>query len=454
MENVKLTEQLAEIIAGTGMVEAEPAFTIAKQGLLDFLSAAFKGGTQVETDRLLRYVSGTGRALLLGTEQGAAAELSALYNGYLGHYLDYDDVNQTVRGHPSTVLYPVLLALASLRPVTGTRFLTAYVIGAEVMARIAKALGTKHYLRGFHNTATTGVIGGAMAAGYLLQLDKGRMLNAMGIAAAQVSGIRLNFGTESKPLQAGLAAQKGVQAALLAEAGIAAGHRVLEGDQGLFALYGEGIREETKEILLGKWGRNWELCKSGLWFKLYPFCSGATHIADAARTLFQEGDFLPEEVQKVEIIFPPGGDAALIHRCPATGEEGRFSAEYVAAVGLNGLPYTLENFSAAPIPPGLLEFMQRIVRRYDGTVVPSKTALPPGRFVILRLHLQDGAVLERRTDTPKGSPGNPLTAEERYQKLSECCPNGLASELMPFVETLESESDLDPLVQLLKTKTR
>ena len=57
----------------------------------------------------------------------------------------------------------------------------------------------------------------------------------MGIAAAQVSGIRLNFGTESKPLQAGLAAQKGVQAALLAEAGIAAGHTVLDGSQGIFA---------------------------------------------------------------------------------------------------------------------------------------------------------------------------------------------------------------------------
>ena len=135
---LNLTESLVWAVARTEEADTEPAFTIAKQGLLDYLSAAWKGEAQKETDRLLRYVSGSGQALLLGSGQGASAELSALYNGYLGHYLDYDDVNQTVRGHPSTVLYPALMAVASLRPVTGKRFLAAYVIGAEVMARLAQ----------------------------------------------------------------------------------------------------------------------------------------------------------------------------------------------------------------------------------------------------------------------------------------------------------------------------
>ena len=359
---LNLTESLVWAVARTEEADTEPAFTIAKQGLLDYLSAAWKGEAQKETDRLLRYVSGSGQALLLGSGQGASAELSALYNGYLGHYLDYDDVNQTVRGHPSTVLYPALMAVASLRPVTGKRFLAAYVIGAEVMARLAQAMGQQHYRKGFHNTATLGVLASAMATGYLLQLGAERLLNAMGIAAAQVSGIRLNFGTESKPLQAGLAAQKGVQAALLAEAGIAAGHTVLDGSQGILALYGEGVREDTREILLGKWGRSWELCSRGLWFKLYPFCSGAGHIADSARQLYQTGNFLPEEIQKVALVFPPGGDAALIHRQPVTGEEGRFSAEYVAAIGLNGLAYTLENFSPKPVSAQLRQFLERVAR--------------------------------------------------------------------------------------------
>ena len=451
MENVTLTEGLVRAIAETRLGETEPAFATAKQGLLDYLGAAWKGRAQAETDRLLRYVSGSGQALLLGSGQGASAELSALYNGYLGHYLDYDDVNQTVRGHPSTVLYPALLAVASLRPVTGKRFLAAYVIGAEVMARLAQAMGQQHYRKGFHNTATLGVLASAMATGYLLQLDTDRLLNALGIAAAQVSGIRLNFGTESKPLQAGLAAQKGVQAALLAEAGIAAGHTVLDGSQGIFALYGEGVREDTREILLGKWGRSWELCSSGLWFKLYPFCSGASHIADSARQLYQAGGFLPEDIQKAVLVFPPGGDAALIHRRPATGEEGRFSAEYVAAVGLNGLAYTLENFSPKPVSAPLRQFMEWVERQYDATIIPSKTAMPPGRFAVVRVYLKDGRILEHRTDIPKGSPGNPLTAEERFQKLLDCCPEGIAPQLAAVVETLERDTDLNSLIQILKT---
>lgn len=448
---LNLTESLVWAVARTEEADTEPAFTIAKQGLLDYLSAAWKGEAQKETDRLLRYVSGSGQALLLGSGQGASAELSALYNGYLGHYLDYDDVNQTVRGHPSTVLYPALMAVASLRPVTGKRFLAAYVIGAEVMARLAQAMGQQHYRKGFHNTATLGVLASAMATGYLLQLGAERLLNAMGIAAAQVSGIRLNFGTESKPLQAGLAAQKGVQAALLAEAGIAAGHTVLDGSQGIFALYGEGIREDTREILLGKWGRSWKLCTSGLWFKMYPFCSAASHIADSAKQLYQRESFSPEEIQKVMLVFPPGGDAALIHRCPTTGEEGRFSAEYVAAVGLNGLSYTLDNFSCRPISANLRQFMERTERRNDATIIPAETAMPPGRFCIVQLYLKNGRILKQRTDTPKGCPGNPLTSEERYQKLLACCPETLVSKLLGEVERLHHASDMSSLIQVLKT---
>lgn len=453
MRKGKLTEQLVGLVVETGETEAKPAFAIAGQGLLDFLSAAWKGKAQRETDRLLRYVSGSGQSLLLASEQGASAELSALYNGYLGHYLDYDDVNQTIRGHPSTVLYPALLSVASLRPVSGRRFLAAYVIGVEIMARLARVMGKAHYRRGFHNTATLGVLAGAMAVGYLLQLDNEKLLNAMGIAAAQVSGLRLNFGTECKPLQAGIAAQKGVQAVLLAELGITASHTVLDGDKGLLSLYGNGIRADTAEILLGNWGKKWELCNTGLWFKLYPFCSAASHIADSAKQLYQRGGFSPEEIQKVALVFPPGGDAALIHRRPATGEEGRFSAEYVAAVGLNGLSYTLENFSSKPVSAYLQQFMERIERRYDDAVIPAKTALPPGRFGIVQLYLTNGSIRENRTDTPKGSPGNPLTAEEQYQKLQACCPAEIAEKLPDEIKVLDNNSDMSGLIQILKTET-
>jgi len=40
--------------------------------------------------------------------------------------------------------------------VNSQRFLTAYIIGVEVMARLGKAVNPAHYLKGWHSTATLG----------------------------------------------------------------------------------------------------------------------------------------------------------------------------------------------------------------------------------------------------------------------------------------------------------
>ena len=86
------------------------------------------------------------------------------------------------------------------------------------MARLGLALGSRHYEQGFHNTATLGALGAAAAASYLLKLDAGAIENALGLAATQSAGLRLQFGSEAKPLHAGLAARAGLFAAELAAA--------------------------------------------------------------------------------------------------------------------------------------------------------------------------------------------------------------------------------------------
>ena len=449
---VGLTEALVEKIVTTTISETEQAWAIARQGLLDYLAAAWAGHLVPETCKVLDYVSGSGEAILIASNKGASLEHSALYNGFIGHYLDYDDVNESVRGHPSAVLYPALLAIASLIPVSGKRFLASYVIGVEVMARLAKVMGLKHYQNGFHNTATLGSMAGTAALGYLLGLDKKQMLNAMGIAAAQTSGLRLNFGTETKPLQAGMAAQKAVQSSLLAKAGVTASHNVLDSMQGIFGLYGEGVRKDTKDILLDKWGRSWELCKTGLWLKPWPFCSGAYHIADSARRLYQEEAFRPDEILQINLIFPPDGDAALIHHNPRTGEEGRFSAEFVAATGLAGLPYIMGNFSPKPVSGQIKHLMKKAKRYYDDRIVPDKDAQPEGRFGIVQIVMENGRIFSRRTDIPLGSPRNPLTSEEQYRKLADCCSEKMARKLARAVDELENCSDLVNLIKILKRK--
>ena len=69
-------------------------------------------------------------------------------------------------------------------------------------------------------TGTTGVFGAAAAIGRVLGLDEQRMTWAMGLAATQPVGLKVQFGTDTKSFHPGKAAQNGMIAALLALAGL------------------------------------------------------------------------------------------------------------------------------------------------------------------------------------------------------------------------------------------
>src|SRR5581483_2196999 len=104
----------------------------------------------------------------------------------------------------------------------------------EVECKIAEAIDPDHYLRGFHSTGTIGTFGAAAAAAKLLKLDEPRIAHMLAIAGSMSSGIRVNFGTMTKPLHAARAAENGVVAAELASRGFTGGDEGLDGQWGFF----------------------------------------------------------------------------------------------------------------------------------------------------------------------------------------------------------------------------
>ncbi|MFP9048778.1 hypothetical protein ACLI1V_17635, partial [Enterococcus faecalis] len=84
-----------------------------------------------------------------------------------------------------------------------------------------------------------------------------------------------------------------------------------------FSLYGDV--EKAQHTLLNDWGAPWRIVQPGLWFKIYPFCSAAHHAADAVRQLISEETISAANTERIEVIFPPGGDAALTERSPKAG---------------------------------------------------------------------------------------------------------------------------------------
>ncbi|MGG1861468.1 MmgE/PrpD family protein [Bacillus safensis] len=432
---MELTKQLAEAVLSADPLQDERAIQMARNGLLDAAASALAAKENEGIQKLMQLVEQEGGAAqipVMGQGRKVSRQSAAMLNGYLIHALDYDDVHSDVRGHPSAVIIPALLSQLTAGKGYGERFLAAYITGVEVMARLGESIGKAHYERGWHNTGTLGAIAAVCAIGYLKQVTREELTKAIGFAGAQSAGMRKQFGSDMKPLQAGLAAKTAVWSMDLACSGFGGNDSVLDGALGFFSLYGDQERAESR--LLEGYGSTWRIVSPGLWFKVYPFCSAAHHAADAIQSLMKERAFLPEQVRQVEVIFPPGGDAALIEQTPSTGEEGRFSVEYVIALAVFGQTLTLDAFTKKNIPSDMRIWMKRVSRGYDQTIEPHPDAVPKGRFTIVKLTLSDGTTISKRVDVPQGAPGCALSKEDIIQKLSSVTSTSQAQQILQAVK--------------------
>ena len=138
-----------------------------------------------------------------------------MVNGAISHALDYDDTHFAHVGHLSVGIYPAVLAIAEQTDATASQVVAAFLVGAEAAIRTGCLLGTAHYNKGFHQTATAGAFGATLAAGRLLNLDEAALRHALGLCASRAAGLKSQFGTMGKPVNAGLSASNGVELSLI-----------------------------------------------------------------------------------------------------------------------------------------------------------------------------------------------------------------------------------------------
>ncbi len=422
--------------------EVSPAaLAAARTALLDYLAASLqaRGASELAQVQTAYADQLNGDALVLGNGQGTAA-FAALYNGFQAHLLDLDDAHAQVRGHPSAVLFSVLLT--ELPHVSGREFLAAYVIGVEIMARLGAAVNPGHYLHGWHNTSTLGGIAAAGALAYLKNFSVEQTLNALSIAASQAAGLQMQFGTPVKPLHAGLAAKQAVEAVQLASAGFQAEKDFLFAKRGFFSVYATQVQAEK---LFTDWGSSWQVVTPGLWFKQYSFCSAAMAGADAARALFEKYRLTDTEIAQVTVGFFPGKDQALINRKPETGEEGRFSIEYIVWLGVTGQSYGLAAFTPAKLAPALQRQLRKVHREYLPAIgVP---------YTQVTVTLTDGREFSERITHAKGTPENPLTPAEQRQKFDRSLHGSLAEEIAATVLQFDQKQGMELFKHLKKITT-
>jgi len=156
---------------------------------------------------------GDGPCTVMGSEVRLAAPWAALANGTAAHALDFDDNFDPAKAHASAVLVPAILALAEQERASGRACLDAYIAGLQIMGRVGQGVNPAHRNRGWHATGTVGAIGAAAACARLLRLPEREAAFALSIATSLAGGFMAQFGTMTKPVHAGFAAQAGVMAA-------------------------------------------------------------------------------------------------------------------------------------------------------------------------------------------------------------------------------------------------
>jgi 2-methylcitrate dehydratase PrpD len=218
-------------------------------GVVTAASAAALGEGLAATRRAARTEGGAGPVLIaLGTSSPSAAD-AALANGMLTSALEFDDTDTASYLHPGAAVIPAVLAVAGQRGESIEAVEQAIVLGYGAACLTAEPTVGRLQDRGFH-TSTFAVFGAALAAGYLMGLDRAELVSALGIAGSMSSGITeyLTDGSSAKQIHMGWAAQSGIVAAELAAAGCTGPATVLEGLRGVQRLFGGVEPGEAPDI--------------------------------------------------------------------------------------------------------------------------------------------------------------------------------------------------------------
>lgn len=276
---------------------------------------------------------GTGSAPLFCTKHTLPAPSAALVNAVAGHAWDLDDWEEPGNTHPTVVLLPALLAAAHLKPVSGQDLLAAYAVGCEIIMRLGETVTLDHYARGFHSTATLGTIGAAAAVGRQLGLDAAQIAQALSIATSRAVGYTVQFGSNAKPLQAGFAAQAGVEAAVLAAQGATGQPQVLDHPRGFAGLLGDHDADRLAQTPQ-RLGSPWALDEYGLVLKPWPSCGYTHRVMTAALSVRDR--VLPrlDQITAIRARMPDFHYEILPFDRPRTRNEALFSAPACIAQAL------------------------------------------------------------------------------------------------------------------------
>jgi len=376
----------------------------AQQLLLDYLGVAIRGATlpQVAPARaLLDLMATRGDATVIGGGR-ATPPYAAFVNGTAGHSCEYDDAHFDC-GHPGVCVIPAALAIAELVGASGRELLVAIVAGYQSMVWSMGPINRRTLDIGWHGMKVGGVFGAAAAAGKLLGLTPEQMTNALAIAGSDASGTMEydQSGGEVKRFHAGMASRSGVEAALLAQAGLTGPRTIFEGLRGIYSLFG-GAEFKDPELY---WDGTYHIMNTMV--KLHPMV-GTTHAAlDALTMVLERRPADAADIDRVEVglvHWAIAHGAAIVH--PHDMLSAQFSLAFAVALRVIRGRVSIGDLGdrACWTDPAIMDFAARV----DAVAieVPEGACELFGRTTVF---FKDGTSETALQPAPHGYPTNPAS---------------------------------------------
>jgi 2-methylcitrate dehydratase PrpD len=420
----------------------EPVRQQGVRTLLNWTGCAIGGSRHEAVDKAIAALDpfcGAREALIPGRGERVDVFLAALVAGISSHVFDFDDTHLKTIIHPAGPVASAILAWAQRRPVRGADFLNALLIGVETECRIGNAVYPSHYDLGWHITGTCGAFGSAVACGRLMQLDAEQMGWALGLAASQPVGLKVQFGSMTKSFHPGRAAQNGLLAALLAGQGYTTDPAALEGRDG----WAQALSRE----------HDWRQVTDGLGTRFEsalntykPFACGiVTHPAiDAAIQLRREFALQSTQISAVELRANPLVLSLTGKTDPRSGLEAKFSIYYCIAAGIVYGAAGERQFSDAAVrDPAIAALRARIRVRTDPAVAAEQAELT--------IHLVDGRVLYRRVEHAIGSLERPMSDAALDAKFTDLAAGILEpARIRQVIDLCRALADLPDAAQIAR----
>ena len=263
---------------------------------------------------LVRKLGGAGECTVVGHSFRAPVLNAALANGTIGHADEVDPTSVHGAGHFAATMVPTALTAGQYTKASGKDFARAFVLGAEVAARMQSGINQNDEDRPEFYYSAGAALGAAVTTGLLLGLDADKMEHALGAAAMSCAPL---MSLHQEPLHqakslafSGRTARAGVESALLAQHGFHGPREILTTENGFFHAF-TGKREVGHETVadLGK-----KYVMKDLLYKRYA--AGGPNLAPlyAFFQLMKQHQFTPDDIEYIEVTGARSNSAGITNQ--------------------------------------------------------------------------------------------------------------------------------------------